>query len=78
MREVTERPEAMNAGVARIVGTDRNKIVANSTELLTGNLRATMSRPGSPYGDGKAGERIAEIVVQKLTGKPRTVPDWNP
>jgi UDP-N-acetylglucosamine 2-epimerase (non-hydrolysing) len=73
LREVTERPEAVEAGVARLVGTDRNRILEAAAEVLDGSKRAAVS---SPYGDGRAGERIADIVLHTLTGAPRTIADW--
>ena len=67
LRDTTERPEGIEAGVARLVGTDRRRIVAAASELLTSPAAyAAMSRPVNPYGDGRAGERIAAI----LTGEP--------
>jgi len=69
LRDTTERPEGIEAGVARLVGTDRGRIVAAASELLTSPAAyAAMSRAVNPYGDGRAGERIAAI----LTGEPWT------
>lgn len=73
LREVTERPEAVEAGVAQLVGTDRRRIVEAAAEILGGSRRP---RSTSPYGDGRAGERIADIVVHVLTGAPRVTEDW--
>jgi UDP-N-acetylglucosamine 2-epimerase (non-hydrolysing) len=65
LREVTERPEAVELGVAKIVGTDRAKIVAATTELLNDVAAyARMARGGSPYGDGQAAARIVDAVCQ--------------
>ena len=75
MREVTERPEGVHAGIAQLVGTDYDKIVQLGSALLTGNLRG-MARAVNPYGDGKAAARIADIVVSDLTGAPRRMGDW--
>ena len=75
MREVTERPEGVHAGIAQLVGTDYEKIVQLGSALLTGNLRQ-MSKAINPYGDGKASLRIADIVASHLTGAPRRLPDW--
>ncbi|HEX2167179.1 MAG TPA: UDP-N-acetylglucosamine 2-epimerase (non-hydrolyzing) [Longimicrobiales bacterium] len=75
LREVTERPEAVEAGVARLVGTDRGRIVRAAADVLRGSTRAAIS---SPYGDGRAGERVADIVMHTLTGAPRTTEDWRP
>ena len=76
MREVTERPEGVRAGVAELVGTDGDRIRQLGSELLSGDLRRKMSGGGNPYGDGHAAERIADIVVSELTGKPRITSDW--
>jgi UDP-N-acetylglucosamine 2-epimerase len=75
LRDVTERPEAVEAGIARLVGTDRTRIVDAAARVLGGGTRSAVS---SPYGDGRAGERIADIVVHTLTGAPRTLEDWQP
>jgi len=63
MREVTERPEAVEAGVASLVGTDADLIVSEVSRLLDDQAYyATRARPIFPYGDGKAAERIAASV----------------
>ena len=60
LRDVTERPEAVELGVARLVGTDTHNVVEAVRNLLTDpDLYAKMSHGGSPYGDGYAAERIA-------------------
>ncbi|HLX60857.1 MAG TPA: UDP-N-acetylglucosamine 2-epimerase (non-hydrolyzing) [Planctomycetota bacterium] len=65
MRDVTERPEAIAAGTARLVGTDRAKIVTESERLLHDPAaRAAMTGVGNPYGDGKAAERIVKILAR--------------
>lgn len=67
LREKTERPEAVACGAARLVGTDADRIVTAATELLTDpRAHARMAQRVSPYGDGLASRRIAEILV---TGK---------
>lgn len=64
MRDTTERPEAVDAGTVRLVGTDRAVIVAAATELLTDeSAYIHMSRAHNPYGDGKAVERIVREIV---------------
>jgi UDP-N-acetylglucosamine 2-epimerase (non-hydrolysing) len=64
MRQTTERPEAVEAGTVRLVGTDRAKIVAAARELLDDrDAYESMSRAHNPYGDGKAAERIAEFLA---------------
>ena len=64
MRDNTERPEAVDAGTAKLVGTDESRIVFE-TELLLRDDRAyrAMARAGSPFGDGQAARRIADILL---------------
>jgi len=63
MRETTERPEAIAAGTARLVGTDRARIVAEAERLIKDQeAYGAMARAGSPFGDGHAAERIADIL----------------
>jgi UDP-N-acetylglucosamine 2-epimerase len=60
MRETTERPEALHAGTARLVGTDSNRIVAAVTQLLDDPIAyAAMTSATNPYGDGLAAARIS-------------------
>lgn len=67
LRETTERPEAVSGGNARVVGTDRETIVSETRRLLRdATHRATMSRPSPAFGDGKAAERIAEVLREQL------------
>jgi len=63
MRDTTERPEAVDAGTVRLVGTDANRILAEANRLLDDpTAYAEMSRAHNPYGDGKASERIVNRV----------------
>ena len=63
MRETTERPEAVTAGTVRLVGTDRERIVAESTRLLDNPQDYQhMSHAHNPYGDGQAAARIVQIL----------------
>jgi UDP-N-acetylglucosamine 2-epimerase (non-hydrolysing) len=63
-RDVTERPEAVAAGTARLVGTDRATIVTEATRLLDDPAAyAAMARVANPYGDGKAAQRIRDILM---------------
>jgi UDP-N-acetylglucosamine 2-epimerase (non-hydrolysing) len=65
LRETTERPEGIAAGVARLVGHDREKIVGHATELLTDDeAHGRMARATSPYGDGKAAARIVDSLLK--------------
>jgi UDP-N-acetylglucosamine 2-epimerase (non-hydrolysing) len=77
MREVTERPEGVEAGVADLVGTSREKILQRGRELLEDEeARRRMAVAANPYGDGHAGERIADILLHRLSGSPRQTEDW--
>ena len=63
MRETTERPEAVEAGTVILVGTDTNKIIKETQELLDNPKKYnSMSALHNPYGDGKACERIIEFI----------------
>lgn len=66
MRDTTERPEGVNAGTLRLVGTDEEVIYKNFKELLE-NKEAydKMAHACNPYGDGHACERIADILEGK-------------
>lgn len=66
MRDTTERPEAVDAGTVILVGTDRQRIVAETSRLLTDAAAyRTMSLAHNPYGDGKAVERIVARLVAR-------------
>jgi len=63
MREKTERPEAVEAGTARLTGTDPGRIVAETALLLDDDAEyLRRSRVHNPYGDGCASARIRDIV----------------
>lgn len=63
MRDTTERPEAVAAGTVRLVGTDGKKIIETMTTLLTNEIEYNrMSFANNPYGDGKACDRIVNII----------------
>ena len=63
LRDLTERPEAVQAGLARIVGTSPEAIAGAATELLTNAVSYTAMTQGiSPYGDGKAASRIINAI----------------
>jgi UDP-N-acetylglucosamine 2-epimerase (non-hydrolysing) len=66
MRETTERREAIEAGGARLVGADADRIVAECERLLDDpNRHKTMSEAGNPFGDGAAARRIAADLVRE-------------
>ena len=65
MRETTERPEGIEAGTARLVGTNKDRIVSEIFSLLDDEgAYAAMARAHNPFGDGTAGTQIAEIVAR--------------
>ncbi|MXQ12888.1 non-hydrolyzing UDP-N-acetylglucosamine 2-epimerase [Microvirga makkahensis] len=67
LRDETERPEAVEAGVAKLVGARRERIVAEAARLLTDEAAySAMARAGSPYGDGTAARRIVAICNEFL------------
>lgn len=69
LRETTERPEGIDAGVARLVGTDERRIYDEAEKLLADESEyLKMSTARNPYGDGLAAERIAAF----LAGRPFT------
>jgi UDP-N-acetylglucosamine 2-epimerase (non-hydrolysing) len=63
LRDKTERPEGIAAGNAKLVGTDRARIVSGTRRLLSDDAaRSAMSRRSFPFGDGRAAPRIAAII----------------
>ena len=69
MRDKTERPEGIEAGLALLVGTDEERIFAEASRLLTDErARRSMTEGANPYGDGHASDRIADV----LAGRPYT------
>jgi len=70
MRDTTERPEAVAAGTVKLVGTDSQNIINAVTTLLTNEIEYNrMSFAHNPYGDGKACERIVNIIKNTQQGK---------
>ena len=66
MRDTTERPEAVEAGTVKIVGTNSSLIVAETKNLLDNQLEYTrMSKAHNPYGDGRAAVRIATVLAER-------------
>lgn len=67
MRETTERPEAVQAGTVKLVGTDTNQIIKQVNYLLDDqSVYEAMSFSHNPYGDGKASQRIASCLFRNL------------
>jgi len=68
MRDTTERPEGVAAGTAKLVGTDKDVILAEATRLLDDEDHyLAMARAHNPFGDGHASQRIADIIEKSLT-----------
>lgn len=67
MRDTTERPEAVNAGTVKLVGADQKRLLEEVRLLLDDAIAyQTMAMAHNPYGDGKAAQRIAEIVGREI------------
>jgi UDP-N-acetylglucosamine 2-epimerase (non-hydrolysing) len=65
MRDTTERPEAVDAGTVKLVGTNKESIIKEAQKLLDDeNEYNTMSKAHNPYGDGKACERIVNFIKE--------------
>jgi UDP-N-acetylglucosamine 2-epimerase (non-hydrolysing) len=78
LRNTTERPEAVEAGTARLVGTEVSAIVSACEQLLTDpDAYRAMAQARNPFGDGHASERILNVLAKSLgsvEGRPRTAP----
>lgn len=71
-REVTERIESVDAGVARLVGTDEQRIVDSACQLLDDPVEySSMAKARNPYGDGRAAQRVADGCGWLLGTRPR-------
>jgi len=72
MRETTERPEALDAGTVRLVGTDAALIRAQANRLLDDPAAyQAMARAHNPYGDGRAARRIADVIAARADSADR-------
>jgi UDP-N-acetylglucosamine 2-epimerase (non-hydrolysing) len=79
LRDVTERPEGIQAGVARLVGTDEERVFVEADRLLSDSrARAGFATATNPYGDGHAGERIVDIIAHRMRGARRRIGEWEP
>jgi len=75
LRELTERPEALKAGTALLAGTGRKSIVQKASALLQDtDAYNAMARAANPYGDGRASERIRDIILH-FFGLRSTLPE---
>lgn len=78
LRDNTERPEAVHAGTVKLIGTDKDRIVAETAELIEDrDAYAAMSKAVNPYGDGRAAERSVAAIAQ-LLGVGRRMDDFSP
>lgn len=78
LREVTERPEGVEAGVVQLVGTSPAAIVDAACRRLADDSPGRCDgRQSNPYGDGRAAERVVDIVANTLCGSPRRTTDWS-
>lgn len=78
MRDTTERPEAVEAGTVRLVGTERTRIRTAVEELLDdADAYAAMASAVNPYGDGRAAERSVAAIAE-LLGVGHRAPDFDP
>jgi UDP-N-acetylglucosamine 2-epimerase (non-hydrolysing) len=78
LRDKTERPEAVEAGVVKVIGTDEERIVAEVARLLTDkDAYCAMQRPINPYGDGHAARRIRQALLH-FFGLSDRLPDFCP
>ena len=70
MRDKTERPEAIEAGTAKLVGTNSERIFLESQKLLDDHIKyKQMARRANPFGDGRAAKRIVDILLRKDEAK---------
>jgi UDP-N-acetylglucosamine 2-epimerase (non-hydrolysing) len=67
MRDTTERPEAIQAGTVKLVGTDQNLIIQEVSKLLDNEVYyRDMSTRHNPYGDGRAANYIVNFFIKKI------------
>jgi UDP-N-acetylglucosamine 2-epimerase (non-hydrolysing) len=77
LRDVTERPEAVEAGTVKLVGTDMDAIMSNADLLLNDcEHYISMSRAINPYGDGKASKRIVNAILKYFNVKNITLSEF--
>jgi len=70
MREKTERPEAIEAGTAKLVGTDSERIFLETQRLLDDKAEyQKMAQAVNPFGDGKAAKRIVQVLLSSTKGR---------
>lgn len=78
LRNTTERPEAVEAGTVRLIGTDKNVVYAETKRLLTDQAAYdAMSNAVNPYGDGKASQRIVQAILRAFAGEEAVPADFS-
>jgi UDP-N-acetylglucosamine 2-epimerase (non-hydrolysing) len=79
LRDTTERPEGIEAGVLELVGTDEEAVYERAKKLLTDSeAYDKMSKAANPYGDGKASERIADAILYHFGKLPKPPAPFKP
>lgn len=77
LRDTTERPEGVEAGVARLIGTEEDEIFSRASRLLTDeSAYNAMAQAQSPYGDGNASARIRSVIFNRFNLPSEEVPMW--
>lgn len=77
LRDTTERPEAVEAGTVRLIGTDKTTVYNETKRLLTDKAAYnTMSMAVNPYGDGHASQRIVQAIMHVFFGTQRRPEDF--
>jgi UDP-N-acetylglucosamine 2-epimerase (non-hydrolysing) len=67
LRNVTERPEAIEAGTAKLAGSETEEVYRAARELLTDNsLYRQMAQAKNPFGDGHASEHIRDVILSNM------------
>lgn len=78
LRNTTERPEAVEAGTVRLIGTDKDVVYAETKRLLTDQAAYdAMSNAVNPYGDGKASQRIVQAILHAFAGEEAVPTDFS-
>lgn len=78
LRNTTERPEAVEAGTVRLIGTDKDVVYAETKRLLTDQAAYdAMSNAVNPYGDGKASQRIVQAILHAFAGEEAVPADFS-
>ena len=70
LRSTTERPEAIEAGTGKLVGTDREVIYREAQKLISDrSAYDEMATKANPYGDGKSASRIVDHIIAQIIGR---------